>query len=76
MFFENRIKKEYRNEQIVRKKTKDFEISKCNNDCKVKKIKVFPEIEGNKYYSFTVWWNTNNALKGKPFKCENMKPMF
>ena len=28
MFFENRIKKEYRNEQIVRKKTKDFEISK------------------------------------------------
>ena len=28
MFFENRIKKEYRNEQIVRKKDKDFEISK------------------------------------------------
>ena len=59
MFFENRIKKEYRNEQIVRKKTKDFEISKFleTTIAKSKRIKVFPEIEGNKYYSFTARWN-------------------
>ena len=69
MFFENRIKKEYRNEQIVRKKTKDFEISKFleTTIAKSKRIKVFPEIEGNKYYDFTARWNYKQCTKRKTF---------
>ena len=57
LFIENRIKKEYRNEQIVRKKDEISRLANVTTIAKSKRIKVFPEIEGNKYYSFTVWWN-------------------
>ena len=47
LFIENRIKKEYRNDKIVRIK------DKRSGGRDSAKSKVFPEIEGNKYYSFT-----------------------
>ena len=78
MFFENRIKKEYRNEQIVRKKTKDFEISKFleTTIAKSKRSRSFLKLRVTNTTISPQGGITNNALKGKPFKCENMKPMF
>ena len=54
LFIENRIKKEYRNEQIVRKKDEISRLAKLTTIASQKRIKVFPEIEGNKYYSFPI----------------------
>ena len=52
MFFENRIKKEYRNEQIVRKKDLDFEISKFleTTIAKSKRSRSFLKLRVTKYY--------------------------
>ena len=67
MFFENRIKKEYRNEQIVRKKDEISRLAKLTTIASQKRIKVFPEIEGNKYYDFTARWNYKQCTKRKTF---------
>ena len=69
MFFENRIKKEYRNEQIVRKKTKDFEISKFleTTIAKSKRSRSFLKLRVTKYYDFTARWNYKQCTKRKTF---------
>ena len=76
MFFENRIKKEYRNEQIVRKKTKDFEISKfLTTIAKSKRSRSFLKLRVTNT-TVSSRGETTMHKKGKPFYAKNMKPMF
>ena len=70
MFFENRIKKEYRNEQIVRKKDEISRLAKLTTIASQKESRSFLKLRVTNTTISPQGGITNNALKGKPFKCE------
>ena len=75
MFFENRIKKEYRNEQIVRKKDEISRLANVTTIAKSKRSRSFLKLRVTNT-TVSSRGETTMHKKGKPFYAKNMKPMF
>jgi len=75
LFFENRIKKEYRNEQIVRKKDEISRLANVTTIAKSKRSRSFLKLRVTNT-TVSSRGETTMHKKGKPFYAKNMKPMF